>query len=464
MGIKEALNIDDSYTIAKNSDGVACYVQSDDSTIRKYGILQSTVQQTDNEDILLKALEEWNKNHLPEETVSVAILCSIDEIFDYKVGYGVHLLFPYYKQYEDCFMYIKEVSSKFFTDGKFSCTLTLTPSRVMDEQDWDTTENTSTDDNEYTTFLANRIITYAKQFFGIPYVWGGTTPSGFDCSGLVQYVYNHFSIEDGLLCSLQRVTTQQCWQGKSINKDDQSKWQVADLIFFGVGKSDSPHHVGILSKCENGQWYYIHAPQSGDVVKESPLTRSDIHSIRRVIKEEAKQSNSGVSISSTNSVGLGLYTENLVSYIKVCEGFKGSSYSADGGKSWTIGYGFTYSYNKEIYNNGASNSTITEAQADVYLRKLLNQVGKQVQDYCNKNGCILMPNVRDALIDYCYLLGFGSAKPILNAVISNSTQNTHHDIKQVALNCASAYGSTYNGRIASTFNILKNGAYKPYNS
>lgn len=465
--LQEALNINNG--TEEDNTVINNVVQSPDSMIRKYGILQDVVIQSSDEDIFVKAQSVLNDHNLPEETVSVTILCSIDEIFDYKVGYGIHLLFPYYKQYEDCFMYIKDVSSKFYADGKFSCTLTLTPSRVMDEIEWDTNEEQSNGDEQYTTSLANKIIAYARQFLGVPYVWGGTTPSGFDCSGLTQYVFNNFTVEEGLLTHLERVTTVQCLQGKNIDKNNESKWQVADLIFFGVGKQDSPHHVGILSKCENGQWYYIHAPQTGDVVKEVPMTRNDIHSVRRLINEEAnKINNSGVSISSTSSVGLGLYTENLVNYIKVCEGFKGSSYSSDGGKSWIIGYGFTYAYNKAIYNNGASNSTITEQQADVYLRKLLSQVGKQVQDYCNSKGCILMPNVRDALIDYCYLLGFDSAKPILNAVISNSTQSTKYDIKQdikqVALNCASAYGSVYNARVSSTYNILKNGTYKPYNS
>ena len=38
----------------------------------------------------------------------------------------------------------------------------------------------------------SELISYAKQFIGVPYVFGGTSPNGFDCSGLVQYVYKHF--------------------------------------------------------------------------------------------------------------------------------------------------------------------------------------------------------------------------------------------------------------------------------
>src|SRR5699024_11153963 len=68
-----------------------------------------------------------------------------------------------------------------------------------------TTVNTS---NVITTIntgsaSASAIISYAQSFIGVPYVWGGSTPSGFDCSGLVQYVYAHYGV------NLPRVTTAQ---------------------------------------------------------------------------------------------------------------------------------------------------------------------------------------------------------------------------------------------------------------
>ena len=47
------------------------------------------------------------------------------------------------------------------------------------------------------------IITYAKNFIGVPYVFGGSTPKGFDCSGLVQYVYKHFGINIFLVKNLE---------------------------------------------------------------------------------------------------------------------------------------------------------------------------------------------------------------------------------------------------------------------
>ncbi|WP_023625154.1 C40 family peptidase, partial [Clostridium tyrobutyricum] len=56
------------------------------------------------------------------------------------------------------------------------------------------------------------IVNYAQNFLGVPYVWGGTNPSGFDCSGLVQYVYAHFGI------SLPRTSQDQQKVGTPVSR------------------------------------------------------------------------------------------------------------------------------------------------------------------------------------------------------------------------------------------------------
>ncbi|MGG7165118.1 NlpC/P60 family protein [Clostridium ihumii] len=110
------------------------------------------------------------------------------------------------------------------------------------------------------------IVDYAYQFIGIPYVWGGTTPAGFDCSGFTQYVYRQFGYD------ITRTTYTQIGQGVPV-----SRGQLApgDLVFFGGG----PDHVGIYV----GGNSYIHSPQSGESIKVSPLTRSDFIGGRRII-------------------------------------------------------------------------------------------------------------------------------------------------------------------------------------
>lgn len=121
------------------------------------------------------------------------------------------------------------------------------------------------------------IALYAQKFLGSPYLWGGTRPyvlgdrdSGFDCSGLVQYCYRQFGI------SITRTTyTQVKYDGKVVSKDE---LKPGDLIFFGSW--DDVHHVGMYI----GNGCFIHAPQTGDFVKISPLSeRPDYLVARRII-------------------------------------------------------------------------------------------------------------------------------------------------------------------------------------
>lgn len=119
----------------------------------------------------------------------------------------------------------------------------------------DTSANTSATNNanNNTTAKASRaqITSYAKSFIDVPYVWGGTTPAGFDCSGLVQYVYGHFGI------NLPRVTYDQEHAGtiKSV-----ASAQPGDLLFFG--ERGNTYHVAISL----GGGSYVHAPTPGQNV------------------------------------------------------------------------------------------------------------------------------------------------------------------------------------------------------
>lgn len=115
----------------------------------------------------------------------------------------------------------------------------------------------------------NAVVAYASNFLGTPYLWGGTTPAGFDCSGFTQYVYKHFGITVG------RTTYDQIKDGYAVSRNE---LQPGDLVFYGKG--GSPTHMGIYV----GNGMYIHAPRTGDVVKISPYNRSDYITARRVIQ------------------------------------------------------------------------------------------------------------------------------------------------------------------------------------
>lgn len=84
---------------------------------------------------------------------------------------------------------------------------------------------------------AQGILNYASQFLGTPYVWGGTSPSGFDCSGFTQYVFSHAGI------SLSRTSQSQYTQGTAVSRSD---LKAGDLVFFTTYGSGATH-VGIYA-------------------------------------------------------------------------------------------------------------------------------------------------------------------------------------------------------------------------
>jgi cell wall-associated NlpC family hydrolase len=107
------------------------------------------------------------------------------------------------------------------------------------------------------------VVAIALEYLGTPYVWGGASPAGFDCSGLCQYVYGRIGI------ALPRTSRSQYQVGAHIPPDRLDLLRPGDLVFFGTdGDPSRVHHVGIYV----GDGDFVHAPQSGDVVKVSSLT------------------------------------------------------------------------------------------------------------------------------------------------------------------------------------------------
>lgn len=111
-------------------------------------------------------------------------------------------------------------------------------------------------------------VDFARTLKGIPYVYGGTTTSGFDCSGFAQYVARHMGV------SINRVAADQARNGVYVSKEN---LQPGDLVFFAK-PGRAIHHVGIYT----GNGNYIHSPQTGRVISEEPMTRSDYYTARRI--------------------------------------------------------------------------------------------------------------------------------------------------------------------------------------
>ena len=112
-----------------------------------------------------------------------------------------------------------------------------------------------------------QVVAIAMRYLGVPYKWGGASPStGFDCSGLTMYVYAQIGI------SLPHYAAAQYQLGVPVSRD---QLQLGDLVFYrGLG------HMGMYV----GGGNYIHAPQTGDVVKLSSVYgRSDWVGARRIL-------------------------------------------------------------------------------------------------------------------------------------------------------------------------------------
>ncbi|GAB6058825.1 C40 family peptidase [Desulfonatronum parangueonense] len=106
--------------------------------------------------------------------------------------------------------------------------------------------------------VAESIIQTAIGQTGRAYVWGGSSPeAGFDCSGLVTWVYGQNGFH------LPRTTREQLQEGTAIPLN---QLQAADLVFFRIGRRGS-YHVGIAT----GRGTFIHSPKPGSRVREESL-------------------------------------------------------------------------------------------------------------------------------------------------------------------------------------------------
>ena len=117
-----------------------------------------------------------------------------------------------------------------------------------------TTSETKTTETTASSKSGSSVVSYAKQFLGCKYVYGGTSPSGFDCSGFTQYVYKHFGI------NLNRTAAAQYSNGKSV-----TSLQAGDLVMFG---KSGINHVGIYI----GGNTFIHAANKSQGVRTDSMS------------------------------------------------------------------------------------------------------------------------------------------------------------------------------------------------
>lgn len=121
---------------------------------------------------------------------------------------------------------------------------------------------------------ADQVIDFAKKFLGVPYVYGGASPTGFDCSGFIQYVFKEFGY------SLARTAGDQSLFGFDVTL---SEVQPGDLLYFKGRnvKSTAIGHVGMVTAVTEGKIEFIHA--AGKSVRMDVLNNSSYY-VPRFIK------------------------------------------------------------------------------------------------------------------------------------------------------------------------------------
>lgn len=108
-------------------------------------------------------------------------------------------------------------------------------------------------------FAGQNIIREARQFLGLPYLWGGTSSDGFDCSGFMFRLYQSQGI------SIPRDASEQAQAGVPVAKEN---LQPGDLLFFAKDKfQEKIHHVGMYI----GKGQMIHSPNSKSVIRIEPF-------------------------------------------------------------------------------------------------------------------------------------------------------------------------------------------------
>lgn len=127
-------------------------------------------------------------------------------------------------------------------------------------------------------YIVNHLIENATDNIGVKYKAGGTTKSGFDCSGLV---FTSFESEN---IKLPRSSYEQSKIGKIINIDDAQK---GDLIFFKTNKSKQINHVGLITEVKSDEIKFVHSSTSKGVIISStkePYYKNSFSQINRIIE------------------------------------------------------------------------------------------------------------------------------------------------------------------------------------
>lgn len=245
----------------------------------------------------------------------------------------------------------------------------------------------------------NQVVNLARQFLGKPYVWGSTDPDkGFDCSGLVWYVYKQMGVD------LPRTSHA---MGKIGTEVQLNSAQPGDII-YSTGKGPSGGHIKMVSKVQDGKIFVIEAKGRRQGIVEHELTYTkNIRSIRRILAPEKteEQNTDTVEVKSTNTGKFNNhkdFTNALVGTYKQVLKEAGLdpnyAYALTASAALESGWGTkvsgTYNYGGVKAKKGSTKSTIDYVNGRYIRRNQVFRDFKSVKDYCNYMVNTLLSNSR----------------------------------------------------------------------
>ncbi|PLS19675.1 hypothetical protein CVD28_04470 [Bacillus sp. M6-12] len=196
---------------------------------------------------VLKSSLKQNIRNVP---VNTSAFIDDDSEKDKSLAYGEAVIIVGFEDNQ----YKLSIEDKTVLVNKSAISFTEPPKRVIKQKVYEKEERATVHNDS----VADRVIDKGYEYLGVPYVWGGTTPNGFDCSGFTQYILASQGVH------IPRVASDQARVGMTVDRD---KLQKGDLIFFETYK-EGPSHVGFYI----GNGNFIHA--GGDRVQVTNLSNS----------------------------------------------------------------------------------------------------------------------------------------------------------------------------------------------
>jgi cell wall-associated NlpC family hydrolase len=238
-----------SFGVSANADSNTYTVQSGDSLWKISQTYQVTISQ----------LKQWNQLSTDTIYVNQNLLVAPPSVTATAATASTTTYITYTVKAGDTLYRISKIYGTTVTDIKSLNGLTSDLIQIGQQLNIQSAAAATTSNSPVSVVSAptvsksQTVIDEAKKYIGVPYVWGGSTPAGFDCSGFVNYVFTNVGV------SVPRTVATLWADEKSISTPN-----PGDLVFFDINQNGVPSHVGIYL----GNNQMIHAGSSGITISD----------------------------------------------------------------------------------------------------------------------------------------------------------------------------------------------------